>query len=91
MYTCVTGAYVHFDRTTVMNSGASGILLHPGAKATLAQCSINSNSHSGLTIAPGAVCFLQECVLKCNGWTHISVGVAVSFDISKKIHYIELL
>jgi len=66
------GAYVHFDRTTVMNSGASGILLHPGAKATLAQCSINSNSHSGLTIAPGAVCFLQECVLKCNGWTHIS-------------------
>lgn len=65
------GAYVHFDHSTVANAAASGIFLHPGARATLAQCNINGNNHCGLSIAPRAICFLKDCLLERNGWTHI--------------------
>mmetsp|Transcript_20713 Transcript_20713/g.61791 ORF Transcript_20713/g.61791 Transcript_20713/m.61791 type:complete len:1556 (-) Transcript_20713:252-4919(-) len=66
-----TGAYLHLDRSDVMNAAASGVFLHPGSNATLSRCNIRQNGHSGVSAAPNATCFLQSCVLSSNGRTHV--------------------
>lgn len=66
-----SGAYLHLDRSDVMNAAATGVFLHPGSNATLSRCNISQNGQSGISAAPTASCFVEKCVLSCNGGTHI--------------------